>query len=78
MQRRIVLAIVVVVVAGAYVGVRGQAANNWEWPTYGADLGNTRYAPLDQINAGNISKLEVAWRMKTDNLGPRPEYLLEA
>jgi len=78
MQRRIVLAIVVVVVAGAYVGVGGQAANTWEWPTYGADLGNTRYAPLDQINAGNFSKLEVAWRMKTDNLGPRPEYQFEA
>jgi quinoprotein glucose dehydrogenase len=78
MQRRIVVAIVLVVVAGAYVGVRGQAANTWEWPTYGADLANTRYAPLDQVNAGNFGKLEVAWRLKTDNLGPRPEFLLEA
>ena len=25
----------------------------------------------------NFSKLEVAWRFKTDNLGPRPEYKLE-
>ncbi len=45
-----------------------------EWRTYGADLASTRYSPLDQINAGNFSKLEVAWRFKTDHLGPRPEY----
>ena len=35
---------------------------------------STRYSPLDQINAGNFNKLEVAWRFKTDNLGPRPEF----
>src|ERR1700730_15283207 len=53
-------------------------AKNGEWRTYGADLGHTRYSPLDQINATNFSKLEVAWRFKTDNLGPRPESQLEA
>src|ERR1019366_3211066 len=37
----------------------------------------TKYSPLDQINASNFNKLEVAWRFKTDNLGPRPEYKLE-
>jgi quinoprotein glucose dehydrogenase len=52
-------------------------AKNGEWRTYGGDLGNTRYSPLDQINASNFSKLEVAWRFKTDNLGPRPETNLE-
>ena len=30
-----------------------------------------------QIDASNFNKLEVAWRFKTDNLGPRPEYKLE-
>src|ERR1700687_2151708 len=53
------------------------AGNGSEWPTYGADLANTRYRPLDQINAANFNKLEVAWRFKTDSLGPRPEYKLE-
>ncbi len=48
-----------------------------EWPTYGGDLTSTRYRPFDQINASNFSKLEVAWRFKTDNLGNRPEYKLE-
>jgi quinoprotein glucose dehydrogenase len=52
-------------------------AKNGEWRTYGGDLGNTRYAPLDQINAGNFNQLEVAWRFKTDSLGPRPEFQYE-
>src|SRR5262249_55258382 len=30
------------------------------------------------INASNFNKLTVAWRFKTDNLGPRPETNLEA
>src|SRR5579871_1546905 len=46
---------------------------NGEWPTYGGDLGNTRYTPADQINASNFNRLQVAWTFKTDNLGPRPE-----
>lgn len=52
-------------------------AQNGEWRSYGGDLGNTHYAPLDQINAGNFSQLKVAWRFKTDNLGPRPEFNFE-
>ena len=59
--------------------IAGQSgAKNGEWTTYGGDLGNTRYAPLDQINADNFSKLEVAWRFKTESLGPRPEYQFES
>ncbi len=50
---------------------------NGEWPSYAADLAGTRYRPLDQINATNFSKLEVAWRFKTDSIGNRPEYKLE-
>ena len=48
-----------------------------EWPHYNGDIRGTRYSPLDQINASNFNKLEVAWRFKTDSLGPRPEYKLE-
>ncbi|MEQ1912965.1 MAG: PQQ-binding-like beta-propeller repeat protein, partial [Vicinamibacterales bacterium] len=50
---------------------------NGEWPSYAADLASTHYSPLDQINASNFGQLEVAWRFKTDSLGPRPEYKLE-
>src|SRR5262245_43943624 len=49
-----------------------------EWRTYGSDLANTRYAPLDQINAGKFAKLQLAWRFRTDSLGPRPETNFES
>ncbi len=64
--------------AGAYSLDAQSGATNGEWPTYGGDLGNTRYSPLDQINADNFDKLQIAWRFKTDHQGPRPEYQFEA
>src|SRR5580765_1105503 len=91
--RRLVLFVVVVLSAvvwtvlvtraqsGAQPGAKAGTkvgATIGEWPTYGADLGNTRYSPLDQISADNFSKLQVAWRFKTESLGPRAEYNLEA
>ena len=51
-----------------------RGAPGGEWPTYGGDLGHTRYAPLDQIDASNFSRLEIAWRFKTDSLGPNREF----
>jgi quinoprotein glucose dehydrogenase len=48
-----------------------------EWPTHGGDLRSTHYSPLAQIDGSNFNTLEVAWRFKTDALGPRPEYKLE-
>ena len=63
----------------AAVGVAAQSgAPHGQWPTYGGDLGSTRYSALDQINAANFKTLEIAWRFRTDNLGPRPEFFLEA
>jgi len=59
--------------------VLGQAgAIKGEWTRYGGDLGNTRYSPLDQITPANFNTLEIAWRFKTDALGPRPEFNLES
>jgi quinoprotein glucose dehydrogenase len=60
-------------------GQAGQvpSTKNGEWTHYAADAKGTRFVPLDQINASNFNKLEVAWRFKTDNLGPRPEFKLE-
>src|SRR5207248_7898688 len=49
-----------------------------EWTTYGADLASTRYSPLDQIDKDNFSKLRIAWRLNTNNLGPYPERLYSA
>src|SRR6184192_45857 len=53
------------------------STKNGEWPHYTADLKGTRYSPLDQISAANFNRLEIAWRFKTDNLGPYPEFKLE-
>src|SRR5258708_1133649 len=63
-------------------GMSGQTAGqpstkNGDWPAYTGDVKGTRYSPLDQINAANFNKLEVAWRFNTDNLGTRPEFNLE-
>jgi quinoprotein glucose dehydrogenase len=79
MKRHVIggLAAIGLVVAVA-AGVSAQrGTTNGEWPTYGGDLGNTKYAPLDQITAANFNTLEVAWRFKTDSLGPRPEFQFE-
>ncbi len=55
-----------------------QGAPDGEWPSYGGDLGHTRYSALEQIDAANFSELKIAWRFKTDNLGPSPEYRFQA
>ena len=55
----------------------GPTTDKGEWHTYGGDLANSRYSPLSQIDAGNFKSLEIAWRFRTDNLGPRPEFKLE-
>ena len=54
-----------------------QGTTNGEWRTWGGDLGVTRYAPLDQINAANFNTLQIAWRFKTDNLGARPDFNMQ-
>ena len=74
--QRLLLPVVLVCTA---VGLPAQeGTQNGEWPTYGGDLASTRYSPLDQINAENFNDLEVAWRLKTDNFGPGPEYNLQS
>src|SRR6202140_4942654 len=83
---RFVLAFLSLAVGAVWIiaPLSGQSASsgkpstaNGEWPTYTADMKGTKYSPLDQINAANFNKLQVAWRFKTDILGPRPEYKLE-
>ena len=63
--------------AFAQISPRKRAAGDTDWTNYANDLANTRYAPLDQINASNFNDLEIAWRFKTDALGPRPEFVYE-
>ncbi len=37
-----------------------------DWRQWGKDVGGTRYAPIDQINTGNVAKLTLAWRYDSD------------
>ncbi len=53
------------------------AARDGEWTAYHGNTRGHHYSPLSQIDASNFSSLEVAWRFKTDRLGPVPEYKLE-
>lgn len=36
-----------------------------EWLSYGRDYGETRYSPLNQVNADNVSDLGLAWAYDT-------------
>ena len=40
-----------------------------EWPAYGRDPGGTKYSPLDQINARNVSALVRVWSYHTGERG---------
>src|SRR5437879_3367797 len=83
MIRRIVPIALTLSLAFAWMAARVPAqagasgTSNGEWPAYAGDLRNFHYSPLDQINASNFNRLEVAWRFKTDSLGTRPEFKLE-
>ena len=57
---------VVVLVSSGADAQQGAPASG-EWPTYGGDLGGTKYSPLDQIDAANFSDLEIAWRWQSSD-----------
>ena len=74
---RVVLAPLLLLISSTVVFAQS-GAQNGEWRTYGGDTGNTRYSALNQIDSTNFNKLEVAWRFRTENLGPRAENSLES
>jgi quinohemoprotein ethanol dehydrogenase len=41
--------------------LRNASKSGEEWLTYGRDPGETRYSPLNLINAGNVSRLGLKW-----------------
>jgi quinoprotein glucose dehydrogenase len=61
--------------AAAPQAVAGTASG--DWPSYHGNNANHHYSPLAQIDGSNFGTLEIAWRVKTDNFGTRPEYKLE-
>ena len=43
------------------IAASGLALGQTDWPQFGHDPGGTRYSPLKQIDAKNVSNLERAW-----------------
>jgi quinoprotein glucose dehydrogenase len=64
--------ILIVLATAAAYGQHGAAQGEWRF--YGGDAGSTKYSPLDQINASNVKQLQIAWRWKAENFGPRPDF----
>ena len=55
----------------ASVAFAQQGAADGEWRSFAADLGSTKYSPLDQIDADNIRSLQIAWRRPIVDIGYR-------
>src|SRR3954469_21450725 len=70
--RLLALAIMLPLTSQALHAQQGTAGKEWRY--YGGDAGNTKYSPLDQINANNVKQLDIVWRWKAENFGPRPDY----
>jgi quinohemoprotein ethanol dehydrogenase len=47
--------------------LRNAAKSGDEWLTYGRDYAETHYNPLNQINAGNVKQLGLAWSWETES-----------
>lgn len=73
--RALVVLLAAAIAALPAVAQTGAAAGQWR--AYGGDSGNTKYSPLDQINRDNVKNLKIAWRWKSDNFGPAPEFVYE-
>ena len=52
------------VVDDKYLSTDGDGSN---WAAYGRTSSETRYSPLDQINAGNVKKLGIQWALDLPN-----------
>lgn len=77
-HRLMKLGLTMVVVCAVGLSAQEQGTVGGEWPTYGGNLSNDRYSPLDLITAENFSEMEVAWQFSTDNFGPTPENNLQS
>src|SRR5581483_4557359 len=55
-----------------------RSSKSVEWLNNRGDLASTSYSPLDQITRDNFDKLRIAWRWKSDNFGPTPEFYFRA
>ncbi len=70
-------ALIGAILAWASPAAAQYGALDGEWRFYGGDGGHTQYTALDQIDAGNVGDLQVAWRWTAANSSGPPVYNLE-
>ena len=58
-------AFVLVLSCAASPAFAQHGAADGQWRAYAADLGATKYSPLDQIDADNVDRLRIAWTRPT-------------
>jgi quinoprotein glucose dehydrogenase len=73
-MRKILFAFLSICLLALHSADAQHGAAKGEWRFYGGDAGGTKYSPLDQINATNVKQLQIAWRWKSENFGPRPDF----
>jgi glucose dehydrogenase len=76
-MRKFAGALIVATLACAALVVRAQQAGRpvsaaGDWPTYNHDLAATRFSPLAQITAENVSQLKQAWTFSLRSPGSPP------
>ena len=64
-RRRMSCLVAIVMVLAVPLSAQHGAPASGEWPTYGGDLGGTKYSPLDQIDRDNFDRLEIVWRWRS-------------
>jgi PQQ-dependent dehydrogenase (methanol/ethanol family) len=64
--------------APAWTGAELSAPAGDNWITTGGNIRNERYSTLTQVNSGNVSGLQQAWRVDLDNSGVAGKYSQEA
>ncbi len=53
------------VLLGATPALAQHGAAGGEWRSYAGEGGGTKYSPLDQVHAGNVQDLHIAWRWRS-------------
>lgn len=72
------LILVVLLVSMPQANGRRSGTDGGEWRYWGGDERSTRYSPVDQINAGNVGKVEIVWRWSAANFGPEADRIYRA
>jgi len=68
---------ILIVLLSAAPSLAQRGVTDGQWHRHNGDAGATRYSGLDQITRENVGSLEIAWRFRSANFGPTPEFKSE-